>query len=509
MRAFFPLLGLALAACGQLERDNPLDPRFEGAGEEGIQLIATFPEGRLLAGRLAEIRFAVSAPDLRTPVTGQMNLVGGRALAQVSGVPVGTGRVFRVEAFDDNLIRTFAAADTFAVEAGFPQVFQVEMQRLTGSIEITAALPPEITSLEVEISADGDTLRQTFAVSGQDQERIGGIPTGTDIRVQLTGRDATAQVLLLRELAADIREELVAHLEVLAEAGALQIVARFPPYVPIAAVDRFSDEAGTFYRRSDNPQLPGPGEPVDFDGAEFLLRGLGPNGEPIWFYNFDVKSTAPAPIYVLVDRFSNPLVEQLPIFDLLPGEPGYNDLWQVHQVHILDREYVPNTLSSRQALVDGGFQIEATDQVMHCVLAPAGSKASRRFDPATPAAAQDGWYRDQAVKYFLFEHPASTATVDFGGGRVNAPEMFAFFENDRDPREGFARDPLTGFTHNVITRLPGDEGYAPLWVLTVFKLEAFERVQSVANALDQANNQENLLILPELLYVNAPIVIRE
>ncbi|HZE88749.1 MAG TPA: hypothetical protein VE404_04330, partial [Verrucomicrobiae bacterium] len=32
---------------------------------------------------------------------------------------------------------------------------------------------------------------------------------------------------------------------------------------PALAVDRFSDEAGTLFRRSAVPGLPGPGEPID------------------------------------------------------------------------------------------------------------------------------------------------------------------------------------------------------------------------------------------------------
>jgi hypothetical protein len=434
-----------------------------------------------------------------------MNLVGGEARAEVRGVPAGPDRVFKVAAFDANFIRTFAAADTLEVDDP-PQSVHLEMERLLGSVELSAQLPPEIVGLEVRIIAGEDTLRQDYEVEGLHEGRIGQIPTGTGVRVELTGRDAQQQVLLEQTLAADVRDDLVAHLSLGAQVGALQITARFPSYVPRAAIDRFSDPAALFYRRSENANLPGPDQPIDFDHPFFLQRGFGPNGETIWFYNFDAKGTAPAPVYVLVDRIGQPIPGQLPIFDLLPGEAGYSDLWQIHKVRILQRDYPLNTLSSLQALSEGGYEIAPSDEVMHCVLVPAGSKASRRFDSSTPSAPQQGWYRDQIVDYLLFEHPNSAARVDFGAGRVNAPEMFAFFENNVDPSDGFALDPLGAGTHNVATRLPGQEGYAPLWVLTVFKLDFFDQVKNVANALDQSRDEESLLVLPELLYVDAPVV---
>jgi len=42
-----------------------------------------------------------------------------------------------------------------------------------------------------------------------------------------------------------------------------------PDQAPIAAVDRFSDSAGTLLRRSADNHLPGPNEPIDFDTPPF------------------------------------------------------------------------------------------------------------------------------------------------------------------------------------------------------------------------------------------------
>ena len=321
MRRWLLWFSLWLIACAKPERDNPLDPLYIGREEPGIQLRVGFPSGQLLGGNISRISFSVSASDLSAPVQGEMSLVGGEARAEVRGVPAGPNRIFRAEAFDDNRIRTFAASDTLEVETP-PQVVHLQMQRLLGSLELSAQLPPEIVSLEVLILADGDTLRHTYEVEGLHEERIKGIPTGTGVRVQFTGRDAQSQVLLQKELGADVRDDLVAHLALSAEVGSLQITAHFPAYVPRVAVDRFSDAAGLFFRRADNPKLPGPDQPVDFDKPLFLQGAFGPNGESIRFYNFDARSTTPASVYVLVDRIGVPIPGQLPIFDLLPGDPG-------------------------------------------------------------------------------------------------------------------------------------------------------------------------------------------
>jgi len=82
--------------------------------------------------------------------------------------------------------------------------------------------------------------------------------------------------------------------------------------------------------------------------------------------------------------------------------------------------------------------------------------------------------------------------------------MYAFFDNDTDPTDGFATDE-TGSTHNVVTRLPEQEGYSPLRVLRVFKLRVFDSVMSVGSAQDN-DREDNVVLLPEVLIINAPIV---
>ena len=78
-----------------------------------------------------------------------------------------------------------------------------------------------------------------------------------------------------------------------------------PDQAPIAAVDRFSDKAATIYMRTADDRLPGhlpgPNEPVGFRYRTVrITQGLSPRtGKPVRYYNFDIQSTNPAPVYVL------------------------------------------------------------------------------------------------------------------------------------------------------------------------------------------------------------------
>jgi len=495
-------------ACGLPDRSNPADPRIGGSDGDGIQLLAEVPSTHRsdIADRIDEVRFSISAADMTKPIVGTMDLVGSSARARVGGISPGSDRIFSVVAVDGSGIPTFAAIDTQDVDGESTEAISLQMRRLFGSVELISQLPPEIVTLEVRIDVGADTLLRSYDIEGPLTQRIADIPTGADVLVTLRGFDAEAQVLLQDVLRADIREDLIAHLALEVFGGSIRIVANFPTYLPVVEVDRFSDEMGSFFRRTDNPDLPAPNEPIDFDLPQFLLRGFGPNGEAVTFYHFDMRPQEPGTVYEFFDRRGERIVGQLPVFDRIPGDSGYSDFWQVHQVRVQDLEYRVNSLHAAEDVLASGWEIEASDEVANYVIVPFGSRASRRFDAATPVRALDGWYAGQITKYLVFENPQSTAQVDFGSGQINTPQMYAFFDNNRDEKDGFALDPETQGTHNVVTRLPGEEGYSPLWVLQVFTLSAFERVLDLASALDQAKNEENLVELGRLIRINAPII---
>lgn len=497
---------LLLTACGGPERDNPADPGIVD-DQGGIEIIASItPDFEVPAGSrlLTEVTYTVTWLGMKNPVAGTLNLVGARARGVVQGVPDGADRVFLVEGYDNNRIRTFSARDTVDVSRGEPASISLTLERLTGGVELTSQLPPEIVRLTVAVVVGVDTTTHEFTMdSPQLQEVIREIPTGTGVQLLLRGLDDDGQVLVSQDVRTDVRDDLLARVSLPVFTGAVSVTARFPDYLPLVSVDRFSDSAAVFYRRSDNANLPDPGEPIDFDQL-FLHQGLGPNQERIEFYHLDVRSKLPGRVYVVVNRFGEPIPQQLPIFEEIPGEAGYTDLRQVVEVRVTQNDFQPNSLVSLADIEAAALDTTFTQQIMNCAMVPDGSTASRRFDPTAAVGLLDGWYRGFIVRYLLFENPQSQATVEFGGLEISAPQMYAFFQNDREVSDGFAVD-ADGLTHNVFTRLPQQEGYSPLWVLRVFKLSVFDRVISVASAQDN-DQEDNILELDEVLIVNAPVV---
>ena len=114
--------------------------------------------------------------------------------------------------------------------------------------------------------------------------------------------------------------------------------------IEYVAVDRFSDDAGTILRRSDNPELPAPNEPIDYD-ADFLNHALGPDGEDAQCYGFDVASFRSATLHSFV--YASDPTERVPgqsaVFDVIPGDDGYNDFWQMTRVLVPD-DYEPDSV---------------------------------------------------------------------------------------------------------------------------------------------------------------------
>ena len=137
-----------------------------------------------------------------------------------------------------------------------------------------------------------------------------------------------------------------------------------PDQAPIAAVDRFSEKAAHLQVRTADNHIPGPNEPVDFDTGPFITHGLAPTtGKPAHYYNFDVQSTTPAPVYVLYREGEDKPVEgQLDIIDTLPGEQGYNDFRQVWKV-VGAEGYVANSITDAATLLEAEFKMEADRRI--------------------------------------------------------------------------------------------------------------------------------------------------
>ena len=275
-----------------------------------------------------------------------------------------------------------------------------------------------------------------------------------------------------------------------------------PDKAPIAAVDRFSKEAAHLQLRTPENHLPGPNQPVDFDSGPFITQGLSPStGKPVRYYNFDVQTTMPAPVYVLYrEGETKPVEGQLDIIDTLPGEKGYNDFRQVWKVTV-PKDYVANTIVDAGALKDAGYKMEQTPTLRNMPVVPDKSTAKMRLKGES-AELQRAWYQGQVAKFFSFdEAPLS------GSGVPLSPIYVTFNVNPDQPNggpgSGFKSEPGSEQTHNVPATLPGDAGYSPLWLVAVYDNADFPAVHDLATALKAK------VLAAGVATVNCPIVFIE
>lgn len=271
-----------------------------------------------------------------------------------------------------------------------------------------------------------------------------------------------------------------------------------PEDAPEARIDRFAPGVGTLQQRTPGSDLPGPGEAIDFDRPPFITHGLGPSGQAVAYYNFDVQPTVPAPIYALFyDGNDAPVPGQLNIVDTVPGASGYNDFWQIQRVHV-PMNYVPNSVTSLEEIQAAGYPIEATDQLVNCPIVPAGSVARRRLAGAD-AGLTRGWFRGQVVYYFNFTEHA------LRGQQVPLADIFVTFNvnpglQGGGPPSGFKTEANSEQTHNVLTALPENADYSPLWAVAPYDDADFERVRDLSSA------QSANVLARNVAQVNCPVV---
>lgn len=255
-----------------------------------------------------------------------------------------------------------------------------------------------------------------------------------------------------------------------------------PETAPIASVDRFSEKAAHLQLRKAGNGIPGANQPVDFDTGPFITQGWSPTtGKPVRYYNFDVQSTTPAPVYVFYREGGNkPLAGQLDI-DTLPGEKGYNDFRQVWKVWV-PKDYVANTITDATALSTSGYRTEKTDELRNMPVVPDRSVARMRFNHESPAL-QGAWYHGEIAKFFLFSEAKLLAT----DGNVPLSPIFVTFnvnpgKKDGGPASGFKAEANSPQTHNVPSTLPGDANYSPLWSVIVYDNADWPKVRDLKSA---------------------------
>jgi len=258
-----------------------------------------------------------------------------------------------------------------------------------------------------------------------------------------------------------------------------------PDTAPKAEIDRFSEKAGMLQVRNDDNGLPEAGAPIDFDHGPFITTGLGPAGEVVRYYNFDVQSTIPAPIYAFFfEGQDTPVPGQLNVVDAIPGDPGYSDFWRVNKVTV-PHDYVANSITSFEDLMASGYAIETVDALVNCPVVPDGSSAKLSLGGSGNQLVR-GWYQGMIVYYFSFEEAPLQVT---GAGLVPLSPIYVTFninpgEDGGGPPSGFVMQDNSPQTHNVVETLPSDEDYSPLWLVNIYANSDFDSVSDLTSAMD-------------------------
>jgi hypothetical protein len=255
-------------------------------------------------------------------------------------------------------------------------------------------------------------------------------------------------------------------------------------------IDRFSTQAGHLMVRSPDSPLPGPGEPIHFDRAPFQTQGFGPDGSVVRYDNFDTQTRTPAPRYQLARKGDTSTPD---LVDVLPGDPGYNDVWQLQWVELPDG-VDPASITSVADLLSRHYKITPTANLVDCPIVPPGSTAPG--DDTLAPVAMTLTYRGAPVTCLEFGTPLSA-----DDGRVPTSPIYVTFAHNPPDSSGFRTEaPTTVQTHNVLDSLPGDVAYSPLWDVHVYDGAAFDRVHDAQSALAAP------LLVEHGPLVNCPVV---
>ncbi len=198
---------------------------------------------------------------------------------------------------------------------------------------------------------------------------------------------------------------------------------------------------------------------------------------------------------------TTPVAGQNNVIDVIPGDAQYNDFWQIYKVTVPDN-YVANTVTSYQEIVAKGYAITKTTDLVNCPVVPKGSTASKRYPAGSDASLTLGWYKDMVVYYFNFAEKALSVN---SSGQVPAIPIYVSFtinpgQPNGGPASGFKTETGSNQTHNVITAIPSDAGYSPLWSVAVYDNNSFSTVKDLSTA-----NAAPLLV-PNAGNVNCPVV---
>ena len=222
------------------------------------------------------------------------------------------------------------------------------------------------------------------------------------------------------------------------------------------AIDRFSTAAAHLLVRDAAHPLPKPGAPIDLDVPPFVTQGLGPDGHPVRYYNFDVQRHEPDTLYRLIRPGTHEVIGEL--LDAIPGDADYSDFHRIAWIEVATGR--PTSVAELR-----GLPSTLDPTALDCPIVPRGTTGKLGGTP------REVWYRGEPLVCLAFGEP-----LVLDHGVVPTSPIYVTFG-----ASGFQTDG-TPQTHNVVFSLPGDTAYSPLWAVHVYDRTAFARVHDAASA---------------------------
>ena len=264
-------------------------------------------------------------------------------------------------------------------------------------------------------------------------------------------------------------------------AGALAIVS--------CGDDDDDEPEATATTAPDGNGSDGGDEPVEFK----LVKGWY-KGEEVVYYDFGMNTplganltVATAPIYVFTNGTnadgSPAFVEgQHNIVTVVPGDPGYSDLWQVNIVSV-DDDYEADSIKSKADIDAAGLTVTPMELYVNCPIVPEGST----FENGETLV--QGWKDGEAVFY-----------PDFGMNPPVAIPIWVFATGmDSSGNPVFVDGQM-----NVIDSVPGDAGYSAFWNVNLVMVDEDYEANTAKSAQDVRDMGYE--VMQTELMVNCPVV---
>ena len=229
-------------------------------------------------------------------------------------------------------------------------------------------------------------------------------------------------------------------------------------------------------------------------GPELALVSGWYRGQEVRYYDFGMNTAlsngntvATAPLYVFIrgmnaDGTPDFLPGQHNISDVVPGEEGYSDLWEIMLV-TPPEGYEPDSIRSKADLDAASFEVQPAGLFVNCPFVEAGATLENGEELV------QGWHDGEEVFY-----------PDFGPNEPVALPIWAFVT-------GFDGDtPLfVDGQSNIIDSVPSDDGYSAFWRVNMVVVPADYEANSIQSAEDaMASGFE---IMETDLLVNCPVVV--